>query len=143
MLGIMDSHRTFLASALLLVILGSGCESITDISHDKRYATDYAVGDVYRTRQPLYFWVGALTAKRHYDVTDTLEAGSQVRIAKIEADYGGPEMRRRMVITGCILDGKHGGQQVELWPISRFQVQRHPSCAVYFVDTNFVERVSQ
>jgi len=138
----MDTHSTIL-SLLCVVTLGvAGCASVTDISHDKRYATDYAVGDVYRTRQPLYFWAGALTQKHFYDVTDTLEAGSKVRITKIEADYGGPEMGTRMVVTGCIIGGKHDGQQVELWPISRFQIQRHPSCAVYFVDTNFVERVS-
>src|SRR5947207_2107881 len=122
----MGAYRIILLLVCVLV-LATGCQSVTDISHDKRYATDYAVGDVYRTRQPLYFWAGALTAKRFYDVTETLEAGSQVRITKIEADYGGPDAGRRMVITGCILDGKHVGEQVELWPISRFQVQRHPS----------------
>jgi hypothetical protein len=142
LLSIIGARRTLLWLAFVIRLIGTGCESVRDISNDKRYATDYAIGDVYRIRTPVFLWSGDLT---RWQIKGgecfSVEPGLKIQIAKLELFYGGPEMGSPMQVKANFLDGPFTNQLVEIYSISRMQVQRHPSAAVYFVDTNILERV--
>jgi len=127
--------------SFVLLLAGTGCGSTRDISNDKGYVTDYRVGDVFRTLQPVYFWSGQLIRTRSPDISEVVETGSRIRITKVDLHEG--EVGRQMLIGGRILDGHLADREVELGPISKFQVQRERSVAVYFVDPTILKRVPE
>jgi hypothetical protein len=129
--------------AFLLLLAGTGCGTTRDISDDKGYVTDYRVGDLFQTLQPVYFWSGQLLRTRTPDVSEPVATGSRIRITKVQLREGEPEMGRQMLIRGRILDGHLADREVELGPISKFQVQRQGSVAVYFVDTTILKRIPE
>jgi hypothetical protein len=127
--------------AWVLMLAGTGCGSTRDISNDKGYVTDYRVGDLFRTLQPVYLWSGKLMRTRSPDISEEVERGARIRITKVELHEG--EVGRQMLIGGRILDGRLAEREVELGPISKFQVQRERSVAVYFVDPTILKRVPE
>jgi hypothetical protein len=128
--------------AFLLLVAGTGCGTTRDISNDKRYVTDYRVGDLFQTLQPVYFWSGQLLRTKTPDIAETVGTGARIRITKVELREE-PETGRQMLVRGRILDGQLADREVELGPISQFQVQRQRSAAVYFVDTTILKRIPE
>ena len=128
--------------AFLLLLAGTGCGTTRDISNDKHYVTDYRVGDLFQTLQPVYFWSGQLMRTKTPDISETVETGSRIRITKVQLREE-PEIGRQMLIRGRILDGHLADREVELGPVSQFQVQRQRSAAVYFVDTTILKRIPE
>jgi hypothetical protein len=131
------------AFAFFLLLAGAGCGTTRDISNDKGYATDYKVGDLFQSLQPVYFWSGQLLRTTTPDVSEMVPTGTRIRIKAVQLREGEPEMGRQMLIKGRILDGRLADREVELGPISRFQVQRQRSVAVYFVDTTILKRIPE
>ena len=138
-IGIIVARCVLPVLTFLLLLVGAGCGSTRDISNDKKYVTDYRVGDLFRTLQPVYLWSGQLTRTKAHDISETVETGSRIRITKVRLHEG--EVGRQMLISGRILDGHLADREVELWPISQFQVQRDRGVAVYFVDTTILKRI--
>ncbi len=54
MLGLMRTHRLHFIFLASLIICSSGCVSVTDISHDSLYPTDYIKEAVYQFKQPVF-----------------------------------------------------------------------------------------
>src|SRR4051812_22004419 len=90
---------------LLLLLAGTGCGTTRDISNDKGYATDYRVGDLFQTLQPVYFWSGQLMRTKTPDISETVEMGSRIRITEVLLREGEQEVGRQMLIKGRILSG--------------------------------------
>jgi hypothetical protein len=139
--GVMAVRCGLPVFAFLLLLAGTGCGTTRDISNDKRYVTD-RVGDLFQTLQPAYFWSGQLMRAKTPDISETVETGSRIRITKVQLREE-PETGRQMLIRGRILDGHLADREVELGPISQFQVQRQRSAAVYFVDTTILKRIPE
>jgi hypothetical protein len=129
--------------AFLLLLAGAGCGTTRDISNDKGYATDYRVGDLFQTLQPVYYWSGQLMRTKTPDISETVATGSRIRITEVQLREGEPASGRQMLIKGRILTGHLADREVELGPISKFQVQRQHSAAVYFVDTTVLKRIPE
>jgi hypothetical protein len=141
--GVMVARCGLPVFASLLLLAGNGCGTTRDISNDKGYVTDYRVGDLFQTLQPVYFWSGQLMRTKTPDISETVPTGSRIRITKVQLREGESEIGRQMLIKGRILDGHLKDREVELSPISQFQVQRQRSAAVYFVDTTVLKRIPQ
>src|SRR5205085_2081031 len=70
--GVVVTRCVWPVFAFVLLLAGTGCGSNRDVSTDKRYVTDYRVGDVFRTLQPVYLWSGQLKRTRSPDVSEAV-----------------------------------------------------------------------
>ena len=157
-LGLMHTRHFNIAILLLLCICASGC--VRDVSHDSRYPTDYAVGRVYRVKQPLFaqkadltifgtysYYILSTAQKNVADIPVSVEAydkdraywtaiagvampGTRLKVSKIVYRTNW-EAGDGIWIEAMILDGSLAGSKpAELHFISR-EVDRRSDLSVY------------
>ena len=169
MLGIMRARplNYFFLVALATCLLGC----VKDISNDARYPTDYAIGAVYRLKQPVFAnkadlsifgTYSGLTLFRPGDsgvpstvqdyerapqdwkgIAGVAKPGTLIRVTKIQLENN-PENGKMVWIKGLLLDVSWAKKTAELAFVSR----RSPYQTSLFsdlplVDTNMLELVTQ
>jgi hypothetical protein len=159
----------FIFSASLMICL-SGCVSVSDISHDARYRTDYIAGAVYRLKQPLFAdkadlsifgTYSGLTLCRFGDfgmprtiqdyarapqdwksIAGVAQPGTLIRIVRVQlVDH--PENGWEVFVQGKLLDIAWAKKDAELAFVSRDVLQDPPYIHMPFVDTNILELVTK
>lgn len=151
-------------AVIILVQALSGC--VTNISDDGRYGTNYAVGNVYRVKQPLFADIGAGTIFGNFNhailnvvgtergdlplsvqeyernrqqwrnIAGVIVPGTKLRIEKIKLERN-PENGRAIWVRAKILDGALAGMRhAELHFISTEQRNDQLVVNVPMVDTN-------
>jgi hypothetical protein len=116
-----------------------GCASYTDISHDPRYKTDYAIDAVYRVKKPLFIEYQGLRAgspptmenvwdssahgffaRPRRTIPDVVAVGTRIKVTRITLIYDSYDGDFSVEIKGVILDGDLASRkQVRLNGISR------------------------